>query len=126
MKMYKIEVETIEELNVVERSLKEYKRTMQSDDEVEEFLKTKKFQMGDYVIKKGTSYFDGVFGTGNGEIGKIVGWDFEYGYYRVYYSDYNPYIGGREEQFEKYEGSVPSELYVKQPKEIRSIRVQLR
>ncbi|WP_152498773.1 hypothetical protein [Alicyclobacillus acidoterrestris] len=91
-------------------AVNEYRRLIWQREQITKFLESKQFHMGDYVIKKGTSYFDGVFGTGEGEIGKIVGWDFENNYYRVYYSEQNPYIGVREENLELYESEVPEHL----------------
>lgn len=123
--MYSMEVNTLEELNVIEKSLAEFNRIKKEYDDAEEFLKTKQFQMGDYVIKDGTSYFDNVFGTGAGTIGKIVDWDFENNYYRVYFNENQPYQGATEERLKKYEGEVPSELYIKQVKEIKRMMVNL-
>ncbi len=82
--------------------------------------------MGSIVIKKGTTYFDNVFGTGEGEIGKIVGWDFEYGYYRVYFSDNMPYVGVREGTIELYTGEVPQKLLNEDPYRIDRIMVKIK
>lgn len=123
--MYKIEVNTLEELNVVEKALIEFNRIKKEYNDAEEYLKTKKFQMGDYIIKDGTSYFDGIFNTGDGSIGKIVDYDFENNYYRVYFNEVQSYQGVTEDRLKKYEGEVPSELYIKQTKEIDRILVTL-
>lgn len=123
--MYKLEVNTLEELNVVEKALIEFNRIKKEYDDAEEFLKTRKFQMGDYVVKDGTSYFDNVFGTGGGSIGKIVDWDFENNYYRVYFNENQPYQGVKEDRLKKYEDEVPSELYIIQLKEIKRMMINL-
>lgn len=81
--------------------------------------------MGDYVVKDGTSYFDNVFGTGGGSIGKIVDWDFENNYYRVYFNENQPYQGVKEDRLKKYEDEVPSELYIIQLKEIKRMMINL-
>lgn len=83
---------------------------MNAHEDIKKFLESKKFQLGDYVIKKGTSYFDNVFNVGHGSIGKIVGYDFENNYYRVYYSAENPFIGVVEEKLELYDGEIPHRL----------------
>lgn len=123
--MYKLEVNTLEELNVIEKALSEFNRIKKEYDDAEEFLKNKKFKMGDYVIKDDTSYFDNVFNTGDGTIGKIVDWDFENNYYRVYFNEVQSYQGVTEDRLKRYEGEVPSELYIKQTKEIDCILVTL-
>lgn len=121
--MYEIKVSNSKELNVVSKALEKYREAVNRDNEIEEFLKNKNFKMGDYVIKKGTSYFDGVFGTGKNEVGKIVGWDYEYEYYRVYYSENNPYIGVRESELDRYTGEISTLLKNKSAKDVGVIVV---
>jgi predicted metallo-beta-lactamase superfamily hydrolase len=124
--VFNVEVETIEEWYVLTKALEEYYRILKVHQKEVEFLKSKKFNIGDYVIKKNTSYFDGVFGAEKGNIGKVVGWDFDNNYYRVYFNENNPFLGVEEEELEKYEGEVSSDLYVKQPFEIVRLIVELK
>jgi hypothetical protein len=120
-----ITVQSDEELLVATKAINEYRRVNSYTTREEEFLKTKQFPMGSYVIKKGTTYFDNVFNTGEGEIGKIVGWDFEYEYYRVYFSKNMPYMGVREEMLQSYTGKVSDELLNRDPYQINAIMVRL-
>jgi len=102
-------------LNEVEKrvaalAIVHYRKKQEEYKEIKELLSTKKFKYGDYVVKKGTSYFDGVFGTGEGSIGKIVWFDEEYNYYRVRYGNKNPWIGTREDDIEIFDGEIPQHL----------------
>lgn len=77
----------------------------------EEFLKSKKFHLGDIVEKVNSNQLDLAFGCAQGSIGKIVGWDYEYQYYRVRYNERNPYIGVKEEELRLYTGKdIPKDL----------------
>lgn len=110
---------------IAEKAIREYLKVAAEIKKMEEFLKDKKFPLGTFVIKKNEGYFDGVFGTGEGEIGKITGWDFDNDYYRVYYSDFNSYVGTREKDLLVYEGGVPSNVKQHDPYEIKRIMVNL-
>ncbi|MFK7678619.1 hypothetical protein ACI3ER_11315 [Bacillus sp. Wb] len=123
--MYKVEVGTKEELNVIEKALEQFNFRKKEYDEVEEFLKGKEFQLGDYVIKKNTTYFDSVFGSGKNEIGKIISWDFNNNYYRVHFSENNPSQGVREGELESYTGEVPVQLQKVKLKEITGMMIKL-
>lgn len=81
----------------------------------EEFLKTKKFQMGSIVVKRNMSVIDGVFSLKTGAIGKVVGYDFENNYYRVFFDNNNPYIGIEERNLDGYDGDVPEIVIKKDP-----------
>ncbi|OPH61884.1 hypothetical protein BC351_01180 [Paenibacillus ferrarius] len=98
------------EAHVAKKSVEEFRRRTQENIRVEKFLKTKKFSLGTFVVKNKGSFMDGVFGVNGDDVGKIVGWDFENNYYRVYYSPYNPYIGVREENLEMFTGEAPEQL----------------
>lgn len=98
------------EERIAELAIEQYREKQKEYKEVKELLSTKKFKYGDYVVKKGTSYFDGVFGTGEGSIGKIVWFEEEENYYRVRYSRNNAWIGTREDSIELYHGEVPQHL----------------
>ena len=110
---------------VAEKAIKEYLKVYASIKKMEDFLKDKKFPLGTFVIKKNEDYFDGVFGTGKGEIGVITGWDFDNNYYRVYFSDISPYVGTREKDLEVYEGDVPSNVKQHDSYKIKRIMVNL-
>lgn len=90
-----------------------------------ETLSHKKFHMGDIVIKKGTNILDAMFNTGDGNIGKIVGWDSKYEYYRVFYSKANPYIGVQEEELDNFYGTVPFEVLSHDPYSIDTLMVRI-
>ncbi|MEK4715249.1 hypothetical protein [Sporosarcina sp. FSL K6-5500] len=98
------------EKRVAAMAIKQYRDRQNEYREIRELLSTKKFKYGDYVVKKGTSYFDGVFGTGEGSIGKIVWFDEEWNYYRVRYGEDSPFIGAREDDIELYDGEIPQHL----------------
>lgn len=93
-------------------ALRCYKKRLKDQ---EEFLKTKKFQMGSIVVKRNMSVIDGVFGLKTGAIGKVVGYDLENNYYRVFFDNNNPYIGIVEEQLDEYDGDVPEIVTNKDP-----------
>ncbi|WAH35027.1 hypothetical protein [Alicyclobacillus dauci] len=122
---FKLELSSKREYDIAVNAVNEYRRLVQQHEQTTEFLESKQFHMGDYIIKKGTSYFDGVFGTGEGEIGKIVGWDFEYGYYRVYYSERMNFVGVREEKSESYAGEIPVHLLRCKPFEPKRLWVNV-
>lgn len=98
------------EAYVAQKAVEVYRRKIQENQSIENFLKTKKYPLGTFVIKNGESHFDGVFGINKESVGKIVGWDFENNYYRVYYSDNNPYVGTREESVMKFIGDIPDQI----------------
>lgn len=94
------------------RALRDYKKRLKDQ---EEFLKTKKFQMGSIVAKSSMCIGDSIFGLGVGDIGKIVGYDVENNYYRVYFDEYNSYIGIKEDRLINYDGDVPEIVSNKDP-----------
>jgi hypothetical protein len=110
---------------VAQKAIEEYHNVIERIKNAEGFLKSKEFPMGTYVIKKGTSMLDSLFGTGEGQVGKIVGWDFEYEYYRVFYSQQNPYIGTREDTIELYEGEAPDSVKNMDAYQIKNLLVRL-
>jgi hypothetical protein len=110
---------------VAQKAIIEYQKIIEKIQLMEEFLEDKPFPMGSYIIKKKASYFDNVFGSSEGEIGKVIGWDFEYQYYRVYYSDTLPYIGTREDTIELYNGEVPDNIKNHDPYEVKRMMVRL-
>lgn len=93
-------------------ALRSYKKRLKDQ---EEFLKTKKFQMGTIVVKRNMSVIDGVFSLKTGAIGKVVGYDLENNYYRVFFNNNNPYIGIEEEHLDEYDGDVPEIVIKKDP-----------
>lgn len=98
------------EQHVAQKAIEEFNRISNENKYAEEFLQTKKFPLGTIVIKKGESYFDSVFEVYKDSVGKIVGWDFENNYYRVYYSSLKPYVGTDEESIDKFAGEIPEHL----------------
>lgn len=100
------DIETV----VAELAIQQYREKQKEYKEIKELLSTKKFKYGEYVIKKGTSFFDGVFGTGDGSIGKIVWFEEEQDYYRVRYGSDSAWIGTREDTIEPYHGEIPQHL----------------
>jgi hypothetical protein len=122
-----------EELYVCNKALEEYRRRQIEQFRDQQIMRTKKFNYGDVVVKKGTSYFDDVFGTGDGEIGIVVGhYECEgteqHGrdMYRVYYNSRNPYIGADANSIELYTGEVPEQLKNVTWNEIKELRVRLK
>lgn len=113
------------ELKVLTAALDTHRKRLMQHEMTAKYLEGKKFHMGDYIIKKGTTHFDGVFGTGDGNIGKIVGYDMAYNYYRVYYNEGNTFIGVRENDMELYEGEIPEHLQVYDPTDFKSLIVNL-
>lgn len=95
---------------VAELAVEQYREKQKENKRIKELLSTKKYKYGDYVIKKGTSYFDNVFGTGEGSIGKIVWFDEENDYYRVKYDKSLVWTGTSEDSIELYKGEVPKYL----------------
>jgi hypothetical protein len=111
---------------VAQKAIAEYQRVIEDIQVVEEFLVSSgRLPLGTYVTKKTANTLDKMFGNSKGQIGMIVGWDFRYGYYRVYYSESNPFIGEADTSIELYEGEVPEELKSKDPYEVKSIYVKL-
>jgi hypothetical protein len=111
---------------VAQKAIAEYQRVIEDIQVVEEFLVSSgRLPLGSFVTKKSANSLDKMFGNTKGQIGMIVGWDFRYGYYRVYYSESNPFIGESDSSVELYEGEVSEELRNKDPYEVKSIFVQL-
>lgn len=114
----------MEEL-VAKRAVEEYRKLIQERKETENILKDKKFKLNDYVETIDTNYIDNYFGVVGNSIGKIVGYDEYYDYYRVRYSEENPFIGRKEEKLKLYDGDInklDSELINYDPNEVTHIR----
>jgi hypothetical protein len=118
--------DTMEEINVIDKSLEEFRKVKANWKRIEQFLSEQKYPMGSYVLKTDANYLDNVFGTKAGDIGKIVGYDFENSYYRVYFNENQPYQGVKTGRLEKYEGPIPEELKKVDPMKIEGIMVDLR
>ena len=88
---------TIEQF-IGQKAVSNYRQAQADNKRIEEILETKAFHLNDYVV-------DVNFG-----IGKIVGWDEEYEYYRVRFNDNLRFIGREEDDLIPYEGEVPKEL----------------
>lgn len=101
---------------------RELKETLDNETEI---LSHKKFHMGDIVIKRGTNILDAMFNTGDGNIGKIVGWDSKNEYYRVFYSKANPYIGVEEEKLDNFYGTVPFEVLSYDPYNVTMLTIRI-
>ena len=114
------------EVEVAARAVSAYRYQIKRIDNDKEFLKSKKFHFGTYVIKKRSKALDHLFGCYEGSVGKIVGYDQKYDYYRVYYSPENPYIGVKEEELELYAGQIPEDVEKYDPYEIDMIMVHLK
>lgn len=93
---------TIEQ-RVAQRAVESYRELQMDKLRIESILRTKAFHLNDYVL-------DVNFG-----IGKIVGWDEEYGYYRVRFDNGGKFVGRKEDILAPYEGPVPQELYDHDP-----------
>lgn len=110
---------------VAQKAIEEFRRRVDENKVTEEFLKTKKYPLNTIITKKNVSYFDNVFGVTKQAVGKIVGWDFENNYYRVYYSDKNPYVGTKEEDIDEYKGDIPESVMKYVPNNINKLYVNL-
>lgn len=88
---------TIEQL-VAQKAIENYRTAKADNKRIEAILKTKTYHLNDYVADKR-------FG-----VGKIVGWDEEYNYYRVRFNDWMKFVGREEDDLMPYVGEVPQEL----------------
>lgn len=117
--MNQIKPENDLEIKISNKAIEACRKTINRMNKEKLFLETKEFHLGEIVIKKETrNSLEIAFNVGKGNIGKIVGWDFESNYYRVFYSKNNSYIGVRETEIEKYNGMVPDEVLNHDPYEI--------
>lgn len=98
-------MQNTEEL-VARRAVEVYRKIVEDNLVIERLLETKKYKLNDYVIRKSDTYFDGVFGINEDKVGKIVGYDKYYKWYRIRYDKDNDYIGAREDQLELYDGDI--------------------
>lgn len=98
------------ERHVAHLAVAHYREKIREIERIKELLSKKKFKYGDYVVKKGTSYFDSLLGAVDGVVGKVVWFDEANNYYRVRYNNHACFIGTKEEQVELYEGEVPQHL----------------
>ena len=114
------------EVEIAAKSIHAYRRQIKMIDEDKELLKNKKFHFGTCVIKKGSTQLEKMFGCAEGTVGKIVGYDRKYDYYRVYYSPENPYIGVKEEDLELYVGEIPKDVDMYNPYDIEIFTVRLK
>lgn len=96
------------EKQIAIKAIDKYREWQQECREVIELLSTKKFNYGDYVVRKFSNGLDQTFGLA--KVGKVVWFDEEHNWYRVRYDDDNAWIGTVEEKMEFYEGKVPQEL----------------
>ena len=122
-----------EELYVCNRALEEYRKNKIRQLRNYQIMKEKKFNYGDTVAKKKSSYFDGVFDIVNDEVGIIVGHYECRGIeqhgrdmYRVYYDSNNSYIGEDVNSIERYEGKIPEHLSNVEWNQIWEINVRLK
>lgn len=115
---YTITVETETELRVVTEAITVYHKMMERLSKETKFLESKEFHIGDIVTKTDSFGLDSMFGIKPKVPCKIVGWDFEQGYYRVYYNSNNPYIGVKESELTKYEGEISMGLLQHDPDEL--------
>lgn len=99
---------------ISKKALTEYKKIVEKYKKEKDFLKEKKFQLEQIVYYKNSGYFDNIYGVG--QIGKIVGYDFENDYYRVYFSEKNPYVGAKEEKLKCYIGNEELPMDIKNHK----------
>lgn len=87
------------EQRVAQRAIQNYQQAQMENLRIEAILKTKTYHLNDYVADKR-------FG-----VGKIVGWDEEYNYYRVRFNDWMKFVGREEDDLMPYEwDDVPKEL----------------
>jgi hypothetical protein len=111
---------------IAQRAIQEYNSVINRIEKEENFLRENgKLALGTFVMKVNENRLDQMFGSISGEIGVIVGWDFEYNYYRVYYSDYNPYIGEREGTIIAFDGDVPDNVKNHQIYGVKTLIVRL-
>lgn len=121
--MYQMQAQNEVEIGIINRALTVYRNKLVTQKQNIELMKAKKFNYGDIVVKKGTSHFDSVFGTGDGEIGVIVGhfdidgidttkspYSKEVDMYRIHYNNSNNYVGVNGDSIELYKGETPKHL----------------
>lgn len=85
--------------------MKDYRTTKEN-------MRDFKYPLGTIVVRSGENgHFDNVFGVNKNDIGVIVGYDTEYDYYRVYFSERNPFIGVRECRLSKYDDSITFDIF---------------
>ena len=106
------------ESNVAERAIAEYHKRIEHLRKQKAFLETQTFHMGDYVLFVGR-------GGNKDQICKIVGWDFNYRYYRVYVNENVPFMGAREERLRKFDGDVAEHMKQVDPFAVKYIGVNL-
>jgi len=92
------------QLHVAFMAIRDYRKLVDKIRKERLFLSDKKFHMEDPVVKKSVSSIDMYFGLKKDTVGKIVGYDNEYNYYRVYFNELNPYVGVKEDELELYKG----------------------
>lgn len=114
------------EVNASNKAILGYRKMVEMIQQDESFLKFKKFHFGDIVIKKGTNKFDKLFNVGEGRVGKIVGYDRDNDYYRVFYNTDNSYIGVKENELEEFSGTVPDEVLNHDPYDIDMFLLHLK
>lgn len=111
-----------EEVFVAKRAIEEYRKHLDQIKKEEEFLKDKKFPMGTLVQLNDFNIF-----CKRENCGKVIGWDFDYNYYRIYLSPEFPFLGAKESNLEFYEGeSVPEDVKVHDRFQIKSLYLNLK
>lgn len=104
---------------VASRAILNYRSRIEEIKKQEEFLKNKKIHFGDYIVIIKTSSLDNSFKIFCKDIGKVIGWDFENNYYRVYFDENNPYIGIQENKLELFKGKIPNNLINYNPYDLK-------
>lgn len=88
------------EREILKNVLDEVRARVKKEEEAEYFLSRRKFPLNTAVVKPVAGTLDNVFGIHNGQVGKIVGWDFENNYYRVCFGEHQRFTGVREEKLD--------------------------
>lgn len=101
---------TQEEARVAQRAIEVYREIMEERKQTECILSTHTYKLNDYVLCE------------NFGVGKVVGWDDNYQYYRVYFSKEFPDIGRDPKKIARYHGSnIPKEVLQYDPYKITHI-----
>lgn len=115
----KTEIEAL----VASRAILNYRRRIEEIKKQENFLKDKKIQFGSYVIITKEKILNNMFNIFCNDIGKVVGWDFENNYYRIYFNENNPYVGIRENELRIFKGEIPNRLTEYNPYDLKFMYV---
>lgn len=96
---------------VASKAIEKYRNIIKNIKYQEDFLKNKKINFGDLVKVSIPIFCNG--------IGKVIGWDFEYNYYRIYFDEDNSYIGVCEDKIIAFDGEAPSDLINYDPYDLK-------